>query len=478
VLVVVVVVVAVAAVSCGDHRAQPPGGPPDGSPDGPTLPACSDGRDDDGDGKPASVTDTLIGASECADTLDNNGDGRIDYPADPGCAMPGDNLEDTVCPGPACPACSDGTDNDGDTRIDYPDDPSCPAAGVISEACTTSEPIGEILSRVTFGTTVGAANDFYPVCDSSTGLAPDVVYKIDVPAMAVLGFSAGGVDTVFDTVVTLLDAACTRSLACRHAVRATATNLAAGTYFVSLEGYSGTEASGSCEGALFQSGAITCQPGFACEGTIGARTCRTQCTDGIDNNGDGGIDYPFDPGCSAPSDNSEVAVCPGLACPVCADGIDNDDDGLVDYPTDRQCWAAGATAAKITKGTTIGQVDDDTPVCGTRAGHAAPDLLYQIDLPEMKSLRLKLVGYDGVHSLFDERCGALPIACSELQEMTVHGLPKGRYFLSVDGDLNISGNFELIATGEIAAGGRCEGPLVSDAFTCEPGATCTAGVCR
>lgn len=32
---------------------------------------------------------------------------------------------------------------------------------------------------------------------------------------------------------------------------------------------------------------------------------RPQCSDGLDNNGNGKIDYPQDPGCSSPTDNSE-----------------------------------------------------------------------------------------------------------------------------------------------------------------------------
>jgi probable HAF family extracellular repeat protein len=50
------------------------------------------------------------------------------------------------------------------------------------------------------------------------------------------------------------------------------------------------------------------------------------CADGIDNDGDGSVDYPDDPGCTAPDDLLETA--PGLSCD---DGIDNDDDGRTDF---------------------------------------------------------------------------------------------------------------------------------------------------
>ncbi len=60
----------------------------------------------------------------CSDNVDNDSDGRIDYPNDVGCTSSTDNDEynqviiNTY-------ACSDGLDNDGDGRIDYPNDLGC-----------------------------------------------------------------------------------------------------------------------------------------------------------------------------------------------------------------------------------------------------------------------------------------------------------------------------------------------------------------
>lgn len=53
------------------------------------------------------------------------------------------------------------------------------------------------------------------------------------------------------------------------------------------------------------------------------------CSDGVDNDGDGRRDFPFDHGCSSASDGTET--------PPCADGIDNDLDGLIDHPDDPGC---------------------------------------------------------------------------------------------------------------------------------------------
>ncbi len=64
-----------------------------------------------------------------------------------------------------------------------------------------------------------------------------------------------------------------------------------------------------------------------------------QCNDGIDNDGDGLIDYPADPGCSSATDDDETNSSGpgGGSAPICHDFIDNDGDGLVDFPNDPGC---------------------------------------------------------------------------------------------------------------------------------------------
>src|SRR3989344_4373129 len=62
-----------------------------------------------------------------------------------------------------------------------------------------------------------------------------------------------------------------------------------------------------------------------------------QCWDSVDNDGDGIIDFPFDPGCISASDNSEIDT--GVT--ECIDGLDNDNNGIIDFPWDPGCYAAG-----------------------------------------------------------------------------------------------------------------------------------------
>ena len=73
--------------------------------------------------------------SACANGIDDDGDGSVDHPADPGCDSPTDGSE-RARPGGRF-ACDDGIDNDGDGLIDHPDDPGCPnaLAGPENPAC-------------------------------------------------------------------------------------------------------------------------------------------------------------------------------------------------------------------------------------------------------------------------------------------------------------------------------------------------------
>ena len=56
---------------------------------------------------------------------------------------------------------------------------------------------------------------------------------------------------------------------------------------------------------------------------------NTSCADGIDNDKDGLVDHPSDPGCSGTADTAETD--PALPCD---DGIDNDADALADIVSD------------------------------------------------------------------------------------------------------------------------------------------------
>jgi hypothetical protein len=57
------------------------------------------------------ITISFVPAPLCDNGDDDDDDTLLDYPNDPGCFSPGDNIEN--------PQCQDGFDNDGDGLIDF-----------------------------------------------------------------------------------------------------------------------------------------------------------------------------------------------------------------------------------------------------------------------------------------------------------------------------------------------------------------------
>jgi uncharacterized repeat protein (TIGR01451 family)/MYXO-CTERM domain-containing protein len=106
------------------------------------LPECADGDDNDGDGKvdlaDEGCSDLLDsaegGPAACDDGLDNDGDGLSDLD-DPGCSAASDASELDA------PACSDGIDNDGDDLVDYPFDDGCNSAQDDDETLAAGGPM-------------------------------------------------------------------------------------------------------------------------------------------------------------------------------------------------------------------------------------------------------------------------------------------------------------------------------------------------
>ncbi len=61
-----------------------------------------------------------------------------------------------------------------------------------------------------------------------------------------------------------------------------------------------------------------------------------QCNNGVDDDGDGWIDWPNDLGCQGKADNSEYDQ-ESVRVYECGDRYDNDGDGYIDYPVDPGC---------------------------------------------------------------------------------------------------------------------------------------------
>jgi hypothetical protein len=478
---------------------------------------CS-GADDCGPGLvcriPGGGTTKVCSKHVCEDAIDDDMDGKLGYPTDPGCTSPTDADETDSCPGvgPNCPECGDGVDNDGDGNTDFGanGDVTCKAAGDASEACVSQEGVSAITTAMTMGDTTNAFNDTKPACGSTTATAPDHTYRLDVPAMATLNLN---LTASFDTVTALYNSTCGgTAIACSDPLTMAVSNLAAGTYYFVVDGWStgkGTytiNVSGkiqngqSCESVLAQSGAISCNIGYACKGTMGSRTCQPAlCSDGIDNDSppDGKVDYPNDPGCVDTADDTEADP---TTPPVCSDGVDNEPDGLTDYPADYGCAAASgttevfctgemdATAAvttKTTTGTTTGAANDWAPSCSTSS--AASDKVFALQLPvAVQTLTVDTIGsgYDTVLAIRNAGCTAeIPLACNDdgggslTSKIDLASVAPGNYAIVVDGYSSNNGNFTLNVRGTVAPQTPCSSPLFSGGanavLVCPTNTTCT-----
>ncbi len=447
--------------------------------------------------------------AQCKDGVDNNGDGKVDYPADPGCDSSSDNTEVSTCPGPSCPVCSDGMDNDSDGKIDYPIDPGCTSAADGIEGCDEPDPVGSILTPTTSDTLVGTTNDHQPVC-TTVLTGADRAYALTVPTLESLTIDTEG--STVDTVLSLMTSDCAEpAITCDDDGGVgtgdsliTRGNMAAGTYTIMVDADSATpntfdlNVSGvispgeSCESPLYATGVLSCSFGFSCKGPVGARICDVaECIDGVDNNGDGKTDFPADPGCESFVDDTEAGVCPGPSCPLCSDGIDNDGDGSTDYPLDSSCFSASSNnetcpqsdpIARVTEqftyGDTTGATDDYAPSCSSSTTHAAGDVAIELSIPDLETLNLNLssattTSKDFTTTLLDSTCDGTPIACSDPVVMTRTNIAAGTYYVVADGWSTAEGPFFLQTTGTIAAGASCEHPLAqSGVFLCPPTYTC------
>jgi uncharacterized repeat protein (TIGR01451 family) len=270
--------------------------------------ACRDGIDNDGDGKidfpddpgcptPLDDDETDPYIEQCHDKIDNDGDGLIDFLRDPGC---GSSLDDNEGDDPL-PACRNGRDDDGDGKTDYPDDPGCSNPADNEEFSIIFDSGG---SGRGGGTTSG------PREACRDGIDNDGDGKIDFP-------NDPGCPTPLDN-----DETDPVREQCRDGIDNDGDGL---IDFLRDPG---------CGSSLDDN-----------EGDDPVAACR----DGIDNDGDGKTDYPDDPGCSNPADNEEFSIIFDGSSGgggsgggrefrgACRDGIDNDGDGKIDFPDDPGC---------------------------------------------------------------------------------------------------------------------------------------------
>lgn len=490
---------------------------------------CSDGIDNDGDGTIDFPDDTGCSSDngeeeaapqkpQCSDGRDNDNDGVSDYPADPGCFAPNQDDEKDDCPnGPNCPECANGKDDDMNGSRDYPDDPGCTSASdgteVISNpvACGAGLVIDQLpTSLIKDGKLDGTASKSMIVspCGGGGGAAARA-YQLYLPRPKVVVASTESAGTTVDTVIDIRRSECTPTtaeVACNDdapgntlGASKVTVSLPAGNYYIIVSGPdSAAMGDFTLTVKLFNGEGTTCAmdnecgPGLVCRIPLGgsAKSCQQpMCKDGVDDDGDNKNDYPQDPGCTTPDDNTETDSCPGVGpnCAECGDAFDNDGDTKIDYPMDTTCSSAGDSSescvttdgvtlitAATTMDTTVGANNDVKPSCTYSAG-MAPDQTYRIDLPALSVLDITLTNatWDYVHALYNASCIGTNLTCANTDPLHMTNVVAGTYFYVVDGWNTGSGSYTINVTGKIANNSSCESPLfTAGALTCNTNYTC------
>lgn len=507
----------------------------------PTPLACGNGVDDDGDGFIDYPNDPGCEAlgdddevdppgppAECNDGLDNNGNGIMDYPFDPGCTAIDDATEDDP---PPVTECFDGIDNDGDGYIDYPEEPGCGSAGDDAEYNPIVGECGPSIDMQPYPAT-GAAegeraspapNELEGACG---GLGAELVWTYEVTTTSALVVQTNHPETTLDTVLYVrttcrnpdTELACDDDDEDSRAGTLVVPRAEPGVYYIVVDSY-GPGSLGHVKLTVEQRTAEhdacdpeaddPCAPGLICRSlTEGApTTCEFhECGDGIDNDGDGAIDYPNETGCATRDDDTEL-LPPGAPIPDCGNGTDDDADTLTDYPMDPGCDAAsdlveldecvdGLEVRPLppgdVRGTTAGGAPHLTADCDTDTVDA-PEAVHAYKVPvTLEKLRFELdPSFPAVFSVRRGICDGGPeVGCvgntsgaATRGVITIDDPPVGTtYFAVIDGDFAAAGNYVIRAIGELPGGAACTAGdlqlVCTDGFTCGGGGTCVPTACN
>jgi hypothetical protein len=202
-------------------------------------------------------------------------------------------------------------------------------------------------------------------------------------------------------------------------------------------------------------GTATCGDG-TCSGTETCSSCPSdcgtcptyQCNDGIDNDGDGLIDYPDDPGCTSSTDNDEY----NEPAPACGDGTCNGSETCSTCPAD--CDVCPPTSSQYHEAESMSLVSPMTigndvnasggqyisPTSGVNSTSPAPEATLSFNVPNADNyyLWVKLYGpnsqsdalYVGIDSTWDRVYSAGIDTYEWIRVETVHNTANYAFNLS------------------------------------------------
>ncbi len=438
--------------------------------------------------------DVRCWTQRCRDGVDNDGDGKIDWPFEPGCTSPSD--DDELDPTPA-PACSNGTDDDVDSRADYPADPGCLSAADTGEAneCAAGAPFTIISTDATVAPSTAVTGFDINTCGLPN--TPVHLYALEIPP----GAGRVTIENYIPLGDTLIAESGTR---CDFANNTGScgvnwlflADLTPGWHTIGVKAFYGGEVPSS---GVYTQGTLVdgagCEPSstlWHCESLSlcdSSHVCRKPaCSDGMDNDGDGKIDLA-DPGCLDIIDDDETDPA---SPPQCANGIDDDGNGLTDYPQDPGCVSAGdpqeatdvcylgpATSSPwITH--SGGQFQGDFTNVGVpllMCGAVGPEQTFRFRMPGRGTISVSACGTTNFKpAVYEMDCKLGSLYCGSGCGGADVTFPLEReveaeiFIDSTDGN---TGTFTVTITGTIDPGEPCDPAQVMPGFLqCSSGQTC------
>ena len=286
---------------------------------------CDNGVDDDGDGLVDCSDGECWNQPECIPEIcdngtDDDGDGDIDC-SDTECAFFAD------CVGEIC---DNGTDDDGDGDVDCDDtecfnDPSCNAGAGCNPVALPVECDGVYSADTSLSPDATDVISQYG-CTPTQETGDEIAYEFEADFSGEVTFTLTGLSNDLDLFGLVDGGAGCDPASCQD--HSTSGGTAAES--VTMTVTSGTSYYAVVDGWNNNTGAFTL--GVICNTTVGA---PEDCTNGVDDDGDGDID------CA----DFDCAAAPGCTGEHCSDGIDNDGDAAIDC-ADTDCAADSACIAE------------------------------------------------------------------------------------------------------------------------------------
>ena len=280
-------------------------------------------------GGPFVLTVQELELAECLNRRDDDADGRVDFPFDPGCERASDRTEaDPEVP----PLCANDEDDDADGNVDFPIDIGCEAAADQDEVDVCGQgirfnefPAGEAF---VLGNTANGTSNFNGSCIAGNGKESVFRYRNEINAR--LTFTVDHEETMINTGL-YVRRNC--AAAASEPLNGCSTGIAP-----NLRGRVRIDRAGPGDYFLFVDHTIG--DGGPFKLSVEIMRLPPGCADNNDGDADGFIDGD-DPGCESPEDEDEAGPVEGAPSAACDNGLDDDGDGEVDYPFDFGCGGKG-----------------------------------------------------------------------------------------------------------------------------------------